>query len=76
MQIKHFLYVRFDWRLTFANLKTNSKHGNTVGDEERKKNWIPSLVFENSVKDTLIKNDEFSSLKIIRKGSFGKNHNI
>ncbi len=45
----------------------NSSHGNTIGDDEKKKIWIPNLVFDNSIKDDFIKNDQLSFLKIKRQ---------
>jgi len=57
-------FFRYDWRLSYANLKNNSKLENTVGQKERNKIWIPSLVFDNSQKDAYIKNDALSSLSV------------
>ncbi len=55
---------RYDWRLSYANLKNNSKLDNTIGQKERNKIWIPSLVFDNSQKDSYIKNDALSTLSV------------
>jgi hypothetical protein len=56
--------------LTFYNLRKSGKLINNVGEEERNKIWIPNLIFDNSVEEKLIKNDEFSLLHIlqIRRG--------
>ena len=40
---------------------------NSVGPDERKKLWIPNLVFENSPFDAYIKNDALSSLIVHRE---------
>jgi hypothetical protein len=40
-----------------------------VGDNERKEIWIPNLIFDNSVKEMLVKNDEFSALTILLNGT-------
>jgi hypothetical protein len=57
---------RNDWRLKFVNLKEDSQIKNIVGDKERSLLWIPSLVFGNSVKESQIKMDSFSTLIINR----------
>jgi hypothetical protein len=62
--------LRFDWRLTFVNLKKDEKHKNIIGTEEREKLWIPNLIFDNSVEDVQISNDPFSSLIVNSTGNF------
>ncbi len=62
-------YLRTDWRLTFYNLRNTGKHQNNVGEEERNKIWIPSLIFDNSVDEKLIENDKFSQITIILNGT-------
>ena len=37
---------------------------NIIGSEERDIVWIPNLVFENSIKESHIKNDEFAVIRI------------
>ncbi len=59
---------RYDWRITFVNLKNNTKRVNAVGPDERNKIWIPNLVFDNSPNDAYIKNDALSSLIIKKEG--------
>ena len=63
------VFIRNDWRLSFVNLKTNEKRKNIVGSEEKDQIWIPNLVFDNSVKDTQVKNDEFAVLQINQKSN-------
>ena len=65
------MFHRFDPRLTFNNLKKDSAHGNTVGQEERQQIWIPNLVFGNSVVDSYIHVDDLSSV-FVRMDSSGK----
>ncbi len=55
--------------MTFYNLRKSGKLQNNVGDDERKEIWIPNLVFENSVKEMHVKNDEFSVLTIHQNGT-------
>jgi hypothetical protein len=62
-------FLRNDWRLSFFNLKTNEKRKNIVGSEEKDQIWIPNLVFDNSVKDSQVKNDDFAVLKIDQKAN-------
>jgi hypothetical protein len=59
---------RYDWRLAFENLKDNANQQNVIDEEERKKIWIPNLVFENSLRDAFIQIDDLSSLKVMREG--------
>jgi hypothetical protein len=68
-QIYLFIPYRTDWRLTFYNLRNTSKFQNRVGDEERKKIWIPNIIFANSVKEQLVENDKFSILAIEQNGT-------
>ncbi len=56
------ILFRFDARLTFNNLKNGSAHGNTIGQSERQRIWIPNLVFGNSVVDSYIQVDDLASL--------------
>jgi hypothetical protein len=60
---------RFDWRLTFVNLKADERHTNIIGTDEREKLWIPNLIFDNSVEDVQISNDPFSSLIVSNIGN-------
>ncbi len=60
---------RTDWRLNFYNLRNTGKFQNRVGDEERKKIWIPNLIFANSIKEKLVENDKFSILAIEQNGT-------
>lgn len=46
-----FMAFRFDWRLSFVNLKTDGARKNIIKEEERDKIWIPQLVFDNAVKE-------------------------
>jgi hypothetical protein len=62
-------FLRYDWRLFFVNLKTDERHKNIIGSEERDKIWIPNLVFDNSIEDFQIMNDAFSSLMINQTGN-------
>ena len=62
-------FFRFDWRLTFVNLKKNNLQKNIIGREEREEIWIPNLVFDNSVDDVQISNDPFSSLIVNATGN-------
>jgi hypothetical protein len=59
---------RYDWRITFVNLKNSTKRVNAVGPDERNKIWIPNLVFDNSPNDGYIKNDALSSLIVKKEG--------
>jgi len=54
--------------VTFINLRNGTKRVNSVGPDERKKLWIPNLVFDNSPFDAYIKNDALSSLIVHREG--------
>jgi hypothetical protein len=63
------IYFRFDWRLTFVNLKKDERRKNIIGPEEREKIWVPNLVFDNSVEDVQISNDPFSSLIVNDTGN-------
>ena len=58
------IFIRFDWRLKFVNLKKDAKKANIIEQDERKEIWIPNLVFHNSIKDSQVANDEFSTLMI------------
>jgi hypothetical protein len=40
-----------------------------VGSEEKDQIWIPNIVFDNGIKESHIKNDEFAILKIIQNGT-------
>ena len=40
-----------------------------VGDDEINKIWIPNLIFDNSVKEKLVENAEFSTLTIFQNVS-------
>jgi len=60
---------RYDWRLSFVNLKTQGKRENTIGFSQREEIWIPNLVFANSIKDQQIKNDHLTILKINQNGT-------
>ncbi len=64
-----FTKCRYDWRLSFVNLKNESKRKNIIGFEEREQIWIPNLVFDNSIKDIQIRNDDFVILKINQNGA-------
>ena len=66
---KHFIN-RFDARLTFANLKSN---GNDIEEKEENNIWIPKLIFDNTVIDVCIANDDFSSLQIMKNGPPSRN---
>jgi hypothetical protein len=50
-------------------LKNESKRKNIIGFEEREQIWIPNLVFDNSIKDIQIRNDDFVILKINQNGA-------
>ena len=64
------LALRYDWRLSFANLKNNFML-NAVNDYDQSRIWIPNLVFENSPKKKYTANEPLSTLNIIKKvGSF------
>jgi hypothetical protein len=56
--------LRTDWRLTFFNLRSTGDLQNNVGLEEKDQIWIPSIIFDNSVKENLVENDHFSSLTV------------
>ncbi len=60
------------------NLKSEERRKNVVGAEERDEIWIPNIVFDNSIKQSHIKNDEFAILKINQNGSaiHNINHNL
>jgi len=68
--------LRNDWRLQFVNLKNETGRKNIIGKRERDKIWIPHLVFDNSVKDFQIKNDDFSSLMVDQNKNATKELNI
>jgi len=55
------LQNRYDWRLTFINLKDGL---NVLSKEDAKKIWIPKVFFENDQKKTYIKNEELSAVKV------------
>ena len=61
-------FSRIDWRLSFNNLKNETKRSNIVNSDDRNKIWIPNLIFDNSVPEALIKNDAFSSLSVKQEG--------
>jgi hypothetical protein len=48
---------------------------NIVGEEERVLLWIPGLVFGNSVKESQIKIDSFSTLTIAKVGNSTASYN-
>jgi len=52
--------------LTFFNLRRTGNLQNNVGVKEKDEIWIPSLVFDNSVDEKHVKNDEFSSIAVPR----------
>ena len=58
-----------DYRLTFVNLQPD---GNLLEQELREKIWIPPLQFKNAEWRTL-KNDEETTISIIRTGEFELN---
>ena len=58
---------RFDWRLTFINLKNGSNEVNTIGEKEKDIVWIPNLIFENSPEGVYIQNHALSSLSVKAK---------
>ena len=61
------LNSRFDWRLTFINLKNGSDEVNTIGEKDSKIVWIPNLIFENSPSGVYIQNHALSSLSVTAK---------
>jgi hypothetical protein len=60
-------FNRYDWRLTFTNLKKNLKI-NKVAPRDRELIWIPNLVFENNAKGEYVKNDALSSINVKMEG--------
>ena len=58
---------RFDWRLTFINLKNGSDEANTFGEKDKDIVWIPNLIFENSPEGVYIQNNALSSLSVKAK---------
>ena len=61
------LLTRFDWRLTYINLKNGSEESNTIGDKDSDIVWIPNLIFENSPTGVYIQNHALSSLSVKAK---------
>jgi hypothetical protein len=61
------MFLRIDWRLSFYNLKSTGNLENNVGIEEEDAIWIPSLLFDNSVEERHVVNDEFSSIAIYQE---------
>lgn len=58
-----------DWRLVFANLKKSSENFNYLSNEDEKKIWLPGLIFGNSIIETNLKYDDFSTVFVSRKGN-------
>jgi hypothetical protein len=56
--------------LAFFNLRSTGNLQNNIGVKERDEIWIPNLIFDNSVEENLIENDQFSSLSI-QKNNLG-----
>ena len=50
--------------MTFHNLRGTGDLQNNIAVEEKDKIWIPSLMFDNSVEEKHVVNDEFSSMAI------------
>ena len=42
---------------------------NVVGSKEKDEIWIPNIVFDNSIKELHVKNDEFAILRVNRNGT-------
>jgi hypothetical protein len=59
---------RYDWRLSFVNLK-NDKTGNSLSGTERELIWLPKLVFENNPEGKFIKNEDLSVLTVRKEGN-------
>jgi hypothetical protein len=59
---------RIDWRLLYVNIQDSERHKNIIGKERKDEMWIPYFTFDNSVKEAYIKNDELSSLTIMKRG--------
>ena len=67
LRAKNLDCFRYDWRLTFVNLK-NDSNINKVASGDREMLWIPNLVFENNANDEYIKNDALSSVNVKMAG--------
>ena len=68
-------FTRYDWRLSFVNLKNNSML-NAVNEQDQTRIWIPNLVFENSPDKKYIANEALSTLSIKKEGSFERSFNF
>ena len=67
------LYMEwFDSRVTFYNLHKDSGL-NTLVEEEKKKIWTPSLIFDNTDQKVRTRTDEESLISVKREGNFSRN---
>ena len=67
------LYMEWsDSRVTFYNLQENSVL-NTLVEEEKKKIWTPSLIFDNTDQKVRTRMDEESLISVKREGNFSRN---
>jgi hypothetical protein len=54
--------------LQYVNIQDSERHKNIIGKERKDEMWIPYFTFDNSVKEAYIKNDQLSSLTIMKRG--------
>ena len=56
----------FDARLSFYNLKADSRM-NSLLYEEKQKLWVPTIIFQNTSAQLTTKNDEKSRMKVLKQ---------
>jgi hypothetical protein len=62
--------------LQYVNIQDSERHKNIIGKERKDEMWIPYFTFDNSVKEAYIKNDQLSSLTIMKRGFGSKKLNL
>ena len=53
--------------MTYHNLH-NGEGGNIIDEETKKKLWLPPLIFHNSAANKILKNDEKTTMNVIKQG--------
>lgn len=59
---------RFDWRLSYVNLKSETSENSLKGKDENKI-WIPNLIFENDAKGQFVQVTPLSVLMVQKEGN-------
>jgi hypothetical protein len=55
--------------LKFVNLKADAQQANIIDFDEQSEIWLPNLVFYNSILDSQVAHDDFSTLMINQTGN-------